>query len=71
MCAESCDSMSSITSILGNFSRLKLDFLSGVNIPHSSSADLSQHVPLVLTTRMNYFHTIPSFHSLYIKTIQA
>lgn len=71
MCAEGCDSMSSISSILGNFSRLRLDLLSGVNIPHSSSDDLSQHVPLVPTTRMNHFHTIPSFHSLCIRAIQA
>lgn len=71
MCAEACDSMSSISSILGTFSRLKVDLLSGVNIPPSSSADLSQHVLLVPTAGMNHFHTIPSFHILYIRAIQA
>lgn len=56
MCAEGCDSMSSISSILGNFSRLRLDLLSGVNIPHSSSADLSQHVPLLEQSRLKCTH---------------
>lgn len=54
MSAEGCDRVSPITPILGNFSRLTQDLRSGVNIPHSSFSDLSQHVPLVPATKMNH-----------------